>query len=527
METPAKPRASLLLVLSYALLVVACAGGYLFWLYAPGQILWNPDFLAFTQLEYSTRFFPPLYQTLTDYLGGGITAGRMLSGLGLVLAFAALMWLPFRRGRFALLPAAVAIALLLSSPHLFQTALSPSLDMLFTGAALMALARLIVLTENRNSLLAALLLLICLSLTIGLRTHAVLFALGSLLIYGLGAKSVRTRLVLVVITALFFAYWLFAFRDFTTQQKVWCGLEFRYHRLAERGVLSGEPKGGDVNGYIWDEYAKLMETANNQSLRDYYTSGEIARHYAGNYYHYLRRPLVLSGLLLFLLGGAAVWRRPSYLIPAIFVVAYPLMLSPAYYVGRASLLNELVGLYLFIALLTGAFADAPIARHRWIYVAAAACIAATLAVSLPRLSYEMQQWQRQLIEANAVEETMARRDIPPTSVWTQDTSVTIRYRNPHLRLTPRAYYSWLDYSGAVDARTEPVLASEELLTGKTAGLKLLLVRERDLAEQLVITGMWEAASVETRTLYLLTLAERLGDQVGGDALGAGEGAGGE
>jgi hypothetical protein len=60
METPAKPRASLLQVLSYTLLVAACTGGYLFWLYAPGRILWNPDFLAFTQAGHPYAFFSPL-----------------------------------------------------------------------------------------------------------------------------------------------------------------------------------------------------------------------------------------------------------------------------------------------------------------------------------------------------------------------------------------------------------------------------------------------------------------------------------
>jgi hypothetical protein len=528
METQAKPRASLLLIVSYALLVAACAGGYLFWLYAPGRILWNPDFLAFTQGEYPTPFFLPLYKAMVDALGGGIAAGRMLSGLGLVLAFAALLCLPFQRGRFALLPTAATIALLLSSPHLFTTALSPSLDMLFTGAALMALACLIVLTENRNSFLAGILLLLSLLLTMSLRLYAVIFVLASLLIYGLGSKSMRIRVMFVVITVLFSAYCLMAFRvNHADRQKVWCGLEFRYHRLAECGVLTGEPKGGDVNGYVWDEYATLAETAGSHSLRDYYTVGEIVRHCADNYYHYLRRPLVLSGLLLFLLGGAAVWRKSRYFLPALFVVAYPLLLSPAYYVGRASLLNELVGLYLFIALLTGAFADTPTAKRRWIYAVSAVCVAATLALSLPRLSYEMQQWHRQLVEASAVEEMMARGDIPPEEVWTQDTSVTIRYRNPQLRLTPRAYHSWLDFSGAVDARTEPVIPPEELLAGKTVKLKLLLVRERELTEQLVLTGKWEASSVDSDRLYLLTLTQRLGNQVGGDALGAGKRAGGE
>ncbi len=527
MEEQAKPRASLLQVLSFALLVTACAGGYLFWLYSPGLVLWNPDFLAFTQHSYPSRFFPPLYKSLTDALGGGLAAGRTLSGLGAVLAFSVLLWLPFRHRRFALLPAAAAVALLLSSPHLFTTALSPSLDMLFTGAALAALACLLTLTEHRRSLPAALLLLALLLLSASLRDHAMVFAGGSLLVYGLGAASVRTRWVLGVAALLLLACWPLALRRHTTGEKVWCGLEFRYHRLAERGVLSGEPRGGDINGYIWDEYAKLMEVARHHSLRDYYTATEIARHYADNYYHYLRRPLVLSGLLLFLLGGAAVWRRPRYLVPALFVLAYPLLLSPAYYVGRASLLNELVGLYLFLALLAGAPADAPTARRWRTYLAATACFAATLAISLPRLSHELGQWQRQLAEASAVEAAMERGDILPTEVWTQDTGITVLYRNSPLRLTPRAYRSWLDYSGAVDARTAPVIAPVELAAGRTHGLKLLLVRERELAGQLVMTGKWEATRMETGTLYLLTLTERLGDQVGGDALGSGESAGGE
>ncbi|MCD6282531.1 hypothetical protein J7J84_02850 [bacterium] len=510
MPEPARNGGSTLAFILLAVLSAAATAAYLWWLDSPGLILWNPDFLAFTQGFSPYRFYPPLYRALVALLGGGIAAGRILSATGLALAVAALMIPAIRRWKVSLPLAILGLALAFTAPHLFATALSPSVDMLYTGIALLGLATLSHLTMPlaKPDVLPArtLILQLCLCLLFLLRYHGQMLVLAMSLVMALFPGNRKVRIYGWVFTLLFLVPVLIFGRQGmnAATEQVWCGLEFRYHRLAEAGVLDGQPRGGDVNGYIWDQYDKVVRVANDISLRYHYSTGEIAAHVADNYYHYLRRPLVLMGLVLFMLGGWSVWRRRDRYLFAAFLLLYPLALSPAYYTARASLLVELAGLYLALQVIRDVSENSGKPRRILAYSAAGLLTVLALATSYPRMLHETANWRRQLSEACAVEEAMQKRDIDWHYVWTEDTSVTIRYRNPRALITDRAYRSWLDYAFSRKP-PEGVVPPEDLLAEPVGRYKLLIIRDEALAAKLTATGNWEYVSRDTMpALHLLT-----------------------
>jgi len=484
---------------------------YLWWLYSPGLILWNPDFLAFSQGFLPYRFFPPLYGALINLLGGGIAAGRSLSATGLVLAISALMIPAIRRWKISFPLAILGLLLVFAAPHLFVTALSPSVDMLYTGVALLALVTLSHLTmplAKRNVLPARTLILqLCLYLLFLLRYHGQALVLSMSLVMALFPGNRKVRIYGWAFTLLFLLFLVIFGRagmNAATEQ-VWCGLEFRYHRLAEAGVLDGQPRGGDANGYIWDQYSEVVQVARDISLRYHYSTGEIAAHVADNYYHYLRRPLVLMGLVLFMLGGWSVWRRRDRYLFAAFLLLYPLALSPAYYTARASLLVELAGLYLALSVLRDVSESGEKLKRTLIYSAAGLFTLLALVTSYPRMRYEIANWRQQIVEADTIEVIMQKWDISPLAVWTEDTSVTIRRWNPCSLLTDRACYSWLDYAFYTrNVLPESVVPPDEILAKP---YRFLIIRDEALAAKFIATGNWEYASRETLpNLHLLTRA---------------------
>ncbi len=530
MPESARKGGGVLAIILLAVLAAAVTATYLWRLYSPGLILWNPDFLAFTQGFSPARFFPGLYSALVGWLGGGIAAGRILSAIGLGLAVTALMTATIRRSEVSFPLAILGLLLAFTAPHLFVTALSPSVDMLYTGVALLGLVTLSHLTmplAKPNVLPARILILqLCLYVLYLLRYHGQMLVLAMSLVMALFPGNRKVRIYGWAFTFMFLLFLLMFGRtgmNAATEQ-VWCGLELRYHRLAEAGVLDGQPRGGDVNGYIWDQYATVIQISNNLSLRYHYSAGEIAAHVADNYYHYLRRPLVLMGLALFMLGGWSVWRRRDRYLFAAFLLLYPLALSPAYYTARASLLVELAGLYLALQVLRDIAEDSARLRRILAYGAAGLFTLLALATSYPRMRHEVANWRQQLREADAVEQVMRERNIYSAFVWTEDSSVTFRYRNPRSLLTDRAYYSWLDYAYSpfrgstrswqehsyqvnYSGEVSGVIPPEELLAQSAIRYNLLIIRDEALAAKFIATGNWEYTTRDTLpALHLLTRA---------------------
>lgn len=522
MSEPVRKGGSVPACILLAVIAAASTAAYLWWLYSPGLILWNPDFLAFTQGFMPARFFPPLYGLLVNLLGGGIAAARILSAIGLVLAISALVIPAVRRWKASFPLAILGLILAFTAPHLFVTALSPSVDMLYTGVALLALVTLSHLTMPlaKPSVLPArtLILQLCLYLLYLLRYHGQMLVLAMSLVMALLPGNRKVRVYGWAFTLLFLLFLALFGRigmNAATEQ-VWCGLEFRYHRLAEAGVLDGQPRGGDVNGYIWDQYSEVVQVARDISLRYHYSAGEIAVHIADNYYHYLRRPLVLMGLVLFALGGWPVWRRRDRYLFAAFLLLYPLALSPAYYTARASLLVEFAGLYLALSVLRDVSESGEKFKRTLTYTAAGLFALLALVTSYPRMRHEVANWRQQLTEADAVEQVMRKQNIDWRYAWTEDTSVTIRHRNPRSLLTDRAYCSWLDYAYYTSqALPERVVPPQILLMQPAKSYKLLIIRDQSLAATFIAAGNWEYATRDTPpALHLLTRAdapELLGD----------------
>ena|GEM_PF-2300466 len=494
-------------------LTALASGAYLYWLYRPGLILWNPDFLAFTQENPPWLFFPPLYRQLVGMLGEGIVAGRILSGTGFLLAMAALMVPAVRRGRVSFPLALVGLAGSLSAPHLFATALSPSVDMLYTGVAIIALVALstLVMPKGEQEPLPAgfLVLVLCIYVLVGLRYHAAALFLGmalALVILAGNRKIRRYAWLLLAVALIRSCTMLDSPAARSAREQVWCGLEFRYHRLAAAGVLDGQPRGGDVNGYVWDQYDRLIELSRHHSLLDYYTVGQIAAHIADNYCHFLRRPLVLVGLVLFALGGWGVWRRRDRYLFVLFLLLYPLLLSAAYYTARASLPTELAGLYLALQVLGDMWERERRSVSALAWAGAPLLVLLALAASYPRMRHEVARRHQQLREAAAVETVMRQRNLDTFSVWTEDSGVTIRLRNPKSELTAHAYQSWLDYAYSRWPHTEPsgVVPPDELLARGGLPYRLLIIRDRELAARMLTIGGWERVAEESAgDLYLL------------------------
>lgn len=479
---------------------------YIYVLYSPGLILWQPDFLAFMG-DISSRFYPGGYWTLVNALGGGVAAGRMLTAFGLALVMCILAGAALRNTRYVIPIGIVALAALFTAPSVFSNTLSPSVDMLYTALALSLLAACFIIAEDgdhqRKRLVLQLLLIVFLSQWLmGLRYHApvLLFAAALALIPSWNKRvAVYASILLVVLGALIMNFNRFASYSATAKEQVWCGLEFRYHRLAERGVLDGLPRGGDLNGYVWDEYAKLRDVAASSRYLDYYSPAELLKHGVANYYHYLRRPLVLLGITASLAAIMLGIRRKQALCALIFLALYTLPLSAAYYTLRASLLTELAGLAI-AAFLFGELACRLEGRRR-AFVAALSILAfaAAIGLSLPRFGYEVNDWRSQLAEAKAVDAAIGVTGALPSGIWTEDTSITIRLKGRPISETPHAYNSWLTFaSSAVPPR--------DLVAGKGGSYYVLLIRTPELAQEMARSGYWNVEDVRSKTkeLYILT-----------------------
>ena len=484
----------------------AAYSSYIYVLYSPGLILWQPDFLAFMS-DIPSRFYPGGYWVLANALGGGVAAGRMLTAFGLALVMCIVAGAALRNTRYAIPISAWTIATLFAAPSVFSNTLSPSVDMLYTALALSLLAACFIIAEDgahqRKRLVLQLLLIDFLSQWLmGLRYHApvLLFAAALALIPSWNRRvAVNASILLVVLSALIMNFNRFASYSATAKEQVWCGLEFRYHRLAERGVLDGLPRGGDLNGYVWDEYAKLKDVAASSRYHDYYSPAELLKHGAANYYHYMRRPLVLLGIAASFTALLLGIRRKQALCALIFLALYTLPLSAAYYTLRASLLTELAGLAAATYFAGEVMLSFQARKRNLALLACSLAVLAVLATSSIRLRSEIGEWHSQLAEASAVDKAVRKTDATSPGIWTEDTGITIRQRGEPIADTPHAFNSWLTYA-------ESAVPPREMASGKGGSYRVLLIRTPELAQEMAESGAWEVEVVRSKTkeLYILT-----------------------
>ncbi len=497
-------------------IVLACIysaafAAYIYILYSPGLILWQPDFLAFMG-ETPSRYFPCGYPVLLQSLGGGVIAGRVLSAFGLAVVMCILLAASIKN--YKPIPAAMlALLAAITSPSLFSSVLSPSVDMLYTALTLLLLAVCFQFTYRNGSLnrLFTLQLLLIVFLTIvlsQLRYHAPALTLAAAiaLLPTLNNRPARYAIGLLAAMsiALFFTSKFSGYTS-TLREQIWCGLEFRYHRLAERGVLDGLPRAGDINGYVWDQYGSLKKTAHTSGLLDYYSVQELAKHSAINYYHFVRRPLLLLGLAAALFAVILGIQRRQALAAVMFLLIAPIPLSAAYYTLRSSLLTELAGLAIgcfFLSVITPKLSPK---LRSIIVVAALIAFYAVFTVSTHRLKHELVLWRTHIVEANFVEDSIstlinehAVTEHSPPSIWTEDATVTIRRKGIPIGNAAQAYNSWLNEGRAV-------VPPKELIASDGAGYFVLILRTSDIADKLAVSGNWvvKRGGAIDRPLYVL------------------------
>ncbi len=453
------------------------------------------------------RFFPSGYGLLLDILGGGVAAGRMLTAFGLALVMCILARAALRNTRYVLPISAWTITALIATPSVFSNTLSPSVDMLYSALGLSLLAACFIIADDeanrRKRFILQFLLIVFLSQWLMvLRYHSpVLLVAATLALIPSWNKrvAVYASILLVILAVLILNFHRPTSYSSAAKEQVWCGLEFRYHRLAERGVLDGQPRAGDVNGYVWDQYATLNEVATSSSYLDYYSPAELLKHGAANYYHYLRRPLVLLGIGAALASLMLGIRRKQAACALIFLLLYPLPLSAAYYTLRASLLTELAGLAVAAFLICELSGKLEGKRRIAFGMVTIAALILAIGLSLPRLQYDVNDWRSQLVEAKAVEDAIRATNALPTGIWTEDTGITIRFRGEVITDTSHAYNSWLTFA---DTAVPP----KNLIAGKGGSYRMLLIRTPELARQMQLAGDWKTEEVNsyTKTLYVLT-----------------------
>jgi hypothetical protein len=475
--------------------------------YLLGLILWQPDFLAFMNGG-AGRFFPYGYSFLVELLGGGVVAGRVLTAFGLALVFCIIAAIVFRRPDVSALSIGLSGLALLFAPSILDSALSPSVDMLYSAFGLSLLAVCFIIAEDKQHqqqrYIFHILLIVFLALLLReLRYHAPVLLVASALAF-IPAWNKRIAVYASILLAVLAALFLYANNHMgyssAAKEQVWCGLEFRYHRLAERGVLDGVPRGEDINGYVWDEYEKLRDLSHDHSFLDYYTPSELVKHGISNYYHYIRRPLVVLGLVTSLAAILLGIRRQQAASALIFMLLYPLPLSAAYYTLRASLLTELAGLAVCIFFASEMLSFLEGRKRALILNFIPIVFLVAIVLSLPRHLQIHSEYRSQLFEAMEVDYAMHKTGASPSGVWTEDTSITIRWEGRPMSYIAHAYNSWLPFP------PEIVISPERLAANHEYNFMLLLIRTPGIAQAMAASGEWQMDEVRSgaKVLYILT-----------------------
>jgi hypothetical protein len=498
---------------------------YLYFLYSPGLILWQPDFLAFMS-DQPSRFFPGGYGALVQLFGGGVAAGRWLTSIGLALVICILAVSTLRLSRHSIPACVLFTVVVLSAPSIFSSTLSPSVDMLYSAFGLSLLASCFIIADDSRGPLPRytpqlLFIYLLSSLLWQLRFHAPVLLFAAAISLFPAWRNHEARIASALLAALGIGFLLLAKPigyASTAKEQVWCGLEFRYHRLAEQGVLDGLPRAGDLNGYVWDEYGKIVELAASSSYLDYYSPTELLKHGVINYSHYLRRPLVLLGIVSAIVALMLGVKRRQALCVFVFLFLYPLPLSAAYYTLRASLLTEIVGLAAAVLLAGNILAQADGGRRLTALYAYTLALLAAIAISIPRLNYEIGEWRSQLSEAAAVEKAVNATQADGFSIWTEDTGITVRVHDRPIANMSQAYYSWLNYSGYIFALDSGfrsyftgkneyyrVVPPDVLIARNGDVNRLLLIRTPGIAQAVAANGEWQKDEVRNgaKVLYIL------------------------
>jgi len=354
-----------------ALVSALVVGGVVAWLNI-GRTLSNADFIYMcaaaqilkTGALLASPYFPPGYPLLLwCVMQAGLSslnAGAVLAAAGTGLTAGAVAYI----ARFWRCPPAVALCLGLlaaSLPDVFQVAMNPHLDALYTGLAAVFIAAALRSLGYRphtsvapTATVAALAAVVLLSL----RYHAVLLVIPAavVMLCSRKARPAGAAVLIVSAVALGWVYW-----------SLWV-CTGRIETAAVTQVYAGE------------SYRRLGEEKATHVIFDNYPAWRsqvprtvdpimMAAAAQANWLEFLTRKAVLLGaaawLLILLIRRRMAWES-AWLLP--FIALYTLAVSVTYFTPRASALTEAAGLMLLAAALGSAFApfaaDLPSHRRR-------------------------------------------------------------------------------------------------------------------------------------------------------------------
>jgi len=268
------------------------------------------------------------------------------------------------------------------------------------------------------------------------------------------------------------------------------GLEYRY------GLSHPTPEA------LWHDYQQFCARARTGSLIADYGWPRLIEHTLRDWLMFLRRPPVALALLLVALAGVATPRRlPRGVgLVALWILAYSLVLSPAYYTARSAALPALVGLGLALAL-AFTLAERLLAGYT-ARLALAVVVAVLLAGSLAASRYAQLVWRERMHYAalsRQIDGELARLSASRSSVITNDVRVLPLTDNPWGLPFAHTGMFWTD-DPLVQFRQAPGLvhfSEAQVAAGPDGYDCLVLVRGQPSGARWEIidaSGAWEEAS---------------------------------
>jgi len=348
-----------------AVLAFLVTGLAYFWL-SLSCALSNADFiymccgasmLADSRLPVSP-YFPagyPLLLLLLKLTGlSALTAGMALAAFGTGLSAGAVAYC----ARLFKLPPAVALGLALlaaSLPDVFQIALNPHLDALYTGLAAVFIACALRAIVADSGPAVAVTGVIAAALLLTLRFHALLVVVPVALVLFCWPRVGSRRLaVYALITTVLISLWsgwaLYVTTgslDTAVPAQIAIGREYREH-------------GDEAALRIFNDYAAWREAVAKPSIDDILDGVKanwpvfVARQVSfPGYQLWLPRPVYALALLFWLIALIAVRRLPpTSILLLLFIGGYTLAVSPTYFTPRASALPEVIALMLLASALS-------------------------------------------------------------------------------------------------------------------------------------------------------------------------------
>lgn len=458
----------------------------------------------------ATPYFPAGYPLLLipgGWLGYGLAGGYVISALGMALA----LWGLYRLVREFGAPRwlgwlAVILAWLLPTYRI--VAGSPSVDALYTGLALWFIAAALALWRLDPRADMPLkprelprwagwgLVVPALALPL-MRYHALVLVLPVLLVLGWARPRLRALLTpawFALIGALLFneaSYYLHygELTPSTLAIQVRTGLEYRY------ALHYATPEA------LYHNYLQFCAQARTGSLIADYGWSRLIEHTLGDWLMFLRRPPVALALSLVALTGLVSPRRlpRGAGLLALWILAYGLALSPAYYTARSAALPALVGLGLVLAL-AFTLAERLLAGYS-ARLALAVVVLLLLAGSLVASRYAQLIWHERMHYAalsRQIDGELARLDAGRHEVITNDVRVLPLSYNPWGLPFAHTGMFWTD-DPMVSMSQAPGLvhfSEAQVAAGPDGYDCLVLIRDQPSAarwEVIDASGQWEIA----------------------------------